>query len=171
MKHLTDGQLQDYLDGNRGNDVAEIETHLACCTECRDNLEQYSVLFGVLEDESDLFALPDDFADKVADAAGPIPTSALSLWGMASSVMAAVVVLVGGIYFLATRTGFFTTARAKLGEFSHVFDVFGDSMDAVVTGLNLNGNLLATALLILGLYAILDRVIAEMRHSKAMFLA
>ena len=63
MNHLTDEQLQDYLDGNIGQtDPAAL--HMDSCPVCRRALEQYKALYAGLESEPD-FCLSADFADTV----------------------------------------------------------------------------------------------------------
>lgn len=62
-QHLTDDQLQGFLDG----DMAEIETiraHLKSCPHCREALADYKALYSNLETDPD-FSLPADFAESV----------------------------------------------------------------------------------------------------------
>lgn len=65
MKHLSDAELQAYLDRDPSLSRAEIETHLHACAHCRANLAAYRRLYGGLKDETG-FLLSANFADAVA---------------------------------------------------------------------------------------------------------
>ena len=64
MKHLTDDEIQDYLDGNISKDNIDIEKHLQTCRECRNALNQYNDLYDELKDDSDI-PLPKNIAQSV----------------------------------------------------------------------------------------------------------
>ncbi len=65
MSHLTDEQLQDYLDGNLSKSDAAV-IHIDSCPECRNALADYKAVFAGLETESE-FSLSDSFATNVMD--------------------------------------------------------------------------------------------------------
>jgi hypothetical protein len=50
MNHLTDEQLQNYLDKNATN--SKINDHLENCEQCRQNLHAYQKLYGILNNEN-----------------------------------------------------------------------------------------------------------------------
>jgi hypothetical protein len=52
-QHLTEFQIQQYLDG-RTPDRAEIKAHLHVCSTCRENLEAYRIVYGYLSEAPDL---------------------------------------------------------------------------------------------------------------------
>jgi len=64
LEHLTDEQLQDYLDQNPVADLAGLEAHLEQCPNCRRQLEQYRAMSRALAEDTD-FDLPSDFAANV----------------------------------------------------------------------------------------------------------
>jgi len=45
--HLTEYQLQQYLDGQHPHDY-DIESHLTGCHTCRETLESYRIVYGAL---------------------------------------------------------------------------------------------------------------------------
>ena len=51
--HLTDDQLQFYLESGIGKDNSSVETHLQTCEQCRQQLEAYTFVFSELNSESD----------------------------------------------------------------------------------------------------------------------
>lgn len=49
MKHLTDSEIQTYLDGGSDDEThKKIEMHLAGCQHCRKELQTYRALYGYL---------------------------------------------------------------------------------------------------------------------------
>ncbi len=62
-KHLTDDQLQEYLDGNL-SDSDPCVRHLKSCPSCQRALDNYRALYGALETEPG-FKLSPEFIDKV----------------------------------------------------------------------------------------------------------
>ncbi len=65
MKHLSDAELQAYLDREASISREEMEAHLHACAHCRSNLAAYRRLYGGLKDETG-FLLSANFADAVA---------------------------------------------------------------------------------------------------------
>ena len=56
--HLTDEQLNEYLDHETG-DPAEMELHLAVCADCARRLREMKVLFSEIESLSELAISPE----------------------------------------------------------------------------------------------------------------
>lgn len=48
MNHLTDEQLQEYLDNKPGIPNEQVEAHLEECAECREALARYKKIYSVL---------------------------------------------------------------------------------------------------------------------------
>lgn len=68
-KHLTDAEIQDYLDGNTGREDSTAAEHLDSCSLCKKNLELYRCLYSGLSDGAG-YELSVDFADKVVSSVG-----------------------------------------------------------------------------------------------------
>ncbi len=64
MKHLTDLELQLYLDGSLLPDNKKIVSHLAGCDICKLELERYKTVYAELKNEDEAI-LSASFADKV----------------------------------------------------------------------------------------------------------
>jgi len=64
MKHMSDSDFQDYLDGNCPPGDTFIRKHLKTCEACKRRLEQYSILYSGLKDDI-AWSLPDNFADNL----------------------------------------------------------------------------------------------------------
>jgi hypothetical protein len=55
MEHLTDSQIQDYLDDNVSPDLRKaFREHVDLCESCRQNLSFYRGLYRQLEDDGDI---------------------------------------------------------------------------------------------------------------------
>jgi len=65
--HLTENQLQEYLDHSLSN-PAPVENHLALCPACREEISLYQQLYRQLQAPPP-FNLPQDFTHIVAEAA------------------------------------------------------------------------------------------------------
>lgn len=63
--HLTDNQIQQFLDGSLKSDNS-IVTHLDSCSQCQHALADYKILYAGLKEEID-FSLSADFADTVLE--------------------------------------------------------------------------------------------------------
>jgi predicted anti-sigma-YlaC factor YlaD len=65
LKHLTDEEIQEYLDGNLSPENAlSFKTHLEICPLCRESLNQYHNLYADLSTDKG-FELSKDFAKSV----------------------------------------------------------------------------------------------------------
>lgn len=52
MKHLSDEEIQFYLDGNPAMDLAPVAVHLRDCPDCRRAYDDYRSLYVALADDS-----------------------------------------------------------------------------------------------------------------------
>ena len=64
MIHLTDEEIQDYLDGNTPEQMTHVENHMKTCLRCQYLFNQYPALFTELKQEPQ-FQLPEQFADVI----------------------------------------------------------------------------------------------------------
>jgi len=65
--HITDIQLQAYLDKQDGLETTNIEEHLKLCASCQKNLEEYQDIYTILN--TDPFGkLSRDFSTKIVSA-------------------------------------------------------------------------------------------------------
>ena len=66
VKHLTDAEIQDYLDGNLKQEHVFIVTqHLEACELCQKELHQYKILYSELKSDIDINLSP-NFANTVS---------------------------------------------------------------------------------------------------------
>ena len=62
MNHLTDDQIQAYLDKNKLENINDIEDHLQVCEKCRFNINTYRQIFTALRNEDELPVLSNNFS-------------------------------------------------------------------------------------------------------------
>lgn len=64
LNHLTDRQIQLYLDGVRSDENSRVEEHVQQCEECRDLVQAYRAVYEEFQSEpGDIFSLA--FEDKI----------------------------------------------------------------------------------------------------------
>ena len=66
-RHLTDDEIQEYLDIQHSELADRVEKHTASCDICKSMLQNYTSLYSGLDDETG-FDLPFDFTKNVIKA-------------------------------------------------------------------------------------------------------
>ena len=66
LTHLTDSQIQDFLDGNRQANESQLRLHLESCQLCQGTVEQYKLLYEELARPVEV-ALRPGFVARMAD--------------------------------------------------------------------------------------------------------
>lgn len=169
MKHLTDEEIQNYLDGNLSRDIALLtERHLETCPLCRETVKQYQGVYAGLDEEKG-FELSKGFAKSVVKMLPPQgeTKSPFDLLNIFLTIL--------GIIVAAGVTIRYVDLRPLGRAFSHVLPgpELGSGAVAFVEDLlvGLNGNL---GLLILGVLTLLiigglDRLLLQPRHRRVRF--
>jgi len=67
MKHLSDEEIQIYLDKSDSSKRTEIHEHLTACRTCRGRVKQYERLYSRLSTLDIAHTLPPDFAPSVME--------------------------------------------------------------------------------------------------------
>jgi hypothetical protein len=147
--HLSDTQIQSYLDNNTGSEISHIETHLRQCSRCRLELDLYRELYLNLEKDV-LPALPADFATKVISG---LPVKNQSRWEKIESGFMVAIILISlavSFYFINPLTFLSETGSSIL----HKLPAIGIDLFA-----RLNGNLpfVLIALLIFFIVEVFDK--------------
>jgi hypothetical protein len=153
LKHLTDDRLQEYLDGNIGEQDMELIVHLRTCDQCRRKLETYRLLYDGLKHLPE----PDFPPDFAASTAALLPTeqkgaTAHKLPGYLLPVLGGVASLLLTFYFVDMKF---------LGKW--LLEIFAplNSLPAVLNG---SMHLLIYTGLILLLLVLVDSFIIQPRH-------
>ena len=169
LKHLTDQEIQSYLDGNLSSEIAILtKRHLETCPLCREAVKQYQGVYAGL-DEDKGFDLSKGFAKSVVKMLPPQgeTKSPFDLLNVFLTILGVIVAAGVTIYYVDLR---------PLGRaFSHILPgpQLGSGVVTFVEDLlvGLNGNL---GLLILGVLTLLiigglDRLLLQPRHRRVRF--
>ena len=169
LRHLTDNEIQDYLDGRFSQNGRYVSDHIESCDYCQAQLAQYQTLFGALRKEVP-FRLPASFSNNLLAklAQEPKASPRLGAWAALFAFLALV---------LGTEiTLFFTGVKPLVATWTFVQRVANAinlewlaSINAFLAGLNLNLSLLGSAIFVVALISVIDYMLLRPRHKIASF--
>ena len=169
MKHLTDEEIQNYLDGNLSREIALLtERHLEPCPLCREAVKQYQGVYAGLDQEKGL-ELSKGFAKSVVKMLPPQgeTKSPFDLLNIFLTIL--------GIIVAAGVTIRYVDLRPLGRAFSHILPgpQLGSGVVAFVEdlliGLNGNVGLLIAAVFTFLIIGGLDRFLLQPRHRRVRF--
>jgi len=165
LEHLTDEQIQDYIDGNLTDNLAEIEQHLESCQTCRNELAKYKVLTNALSEDIG-FELSPDFASNVVSSVQEegaekflYKISHVIMW--VAGIMAGLALLIRFTDFEKAFVGF-----AQLGEQGKgITETISSAFSNLFANSGMNLHLIGMAALVLVGIFLVDRLIARARKN------
>ena len=160
MKHLTDDELQNYIDSGKNVDL--VSAHLNRCDLCRENLTNYRTLFSELS-QPHRIRLQHDFTASILSRIGSQSLSPHKhqIWAFLSAMLSLIMGIGAGLYF----TGFKSIAEFVAGTTSLTgyLRELGEAMLGFTVNLNLNYSLLAIGILSLTVFSLLDHLYIKSR--------
>lgn len=166
--HLTDDEVQSYLDNPSSTEKFQIESHIENCTRCERLLLHYKNIFESLEIDPN-FRLPKSFAktvaSKVFDQGTPLFTPRTELLMIITGVL---MVLGAMIFFVDLKPIAQSLQKMTLQK----IDIIGpivEPLKNLLAGLNGSVALLPFAGLALAFVAIIDRLIQKHKRHKLTF--
>ena len=166
LEHLTDEEIQDYLDGNLSQKITLlVRQHLEECNRCRQTLKQYQSVYVGLEDDKK-FELPKGFARSVVNQL-PVEGEAKSYFSFLNIFLA----LLGAATFIGV-TLYYINLKPLGKILSHLLPgrELGagllDLMKGLLLGMNGNAGFVIIALLTLIFVAGLDRFIFQPKYKR-----
>jgi hypothetical protein len=169
LKHLTDEEIQDFLDGNLSRDITLLtERHLETCPLCREAVKQYQSVYAGL-DEEEGFELSKGFSKSVVKML-PAEGKAKSSFGILN-----IFLTISAVIVAAGVTIRYVDLRPLGSALSHLLPgpQLGSGVVAFIEEflIGLNGNL---GLLILGVLTLviiggLDRFLLQPKHRRIRF--
>ena len=168
VKHLSEKEIQNYLDGNLSpKEKTDFQNHLASCTRCHEMVDAYKEMYAGLKQEPD-FHLSPRFTQLVMNRIEAQGSSffAVRLKDILLSILGLIVGLGTTLYFI------------DLSQFMKPFEkMFSGTEEKMVTsvresvgGLNLDFQLILAAIVILAAIAGLDRFISRYKDKLAAYL-
>ena len=114
MRHLTDEEIQAYLDGSSREAETDLRHHLETCQHCRRALADYRALYRGLADDA-AFLSPQDLAESVLTRMGlEQRRRRLRIPGDLVIVASAIVLMLIGISVLGDLGSLFDAASAAI---------------------------------------------------------
>jgi hypothetical protein len=169
MKHLSENEIQEYLDNSDSAGRQKIITHLDGCQLCQNRVKEYESLFFHLKK-----AEPDELsADFTAKVMSKIETEApahepRSAWAMVLSIAGVILGLVSIGYFVNLKPLFETVHLSGIQQY---FDtVLFSKLIAIAGALNMELSTIIYAGLTLIIIAAIDVIIRHNRRRPISFL-
>ncbi|OQX95369.1 hypothetical protein B6I21_05775 [candidate division KSB1 bacterium 4572_119] len=165
LDHLTDEQFQLYLDGLPTEGISDIEEHLKTCEECRSQLSAYKLVYKELNIEPESALLP-GFENAIISR---IRKKAEQKQFIRNLLTQAAMIILGStlpLYFLLT---------GKISDdLNHIFvnNWFGtkhlwENVFGFIRGMNVSTELVVSALIILVVFSLIERILPFSGHRKA----
>ncbi|MFQ5864596.1 MAG: hypothetical protein ACE5IW_05135 [bacterium] len=171
LRHVTDEEIQEHLEGKLSMENHWIPTHLKNCDFCKKQLSQYENLYRALNKEID-FKLSPNFSQSVIARLHEVSAGAFSLriWHIVLSVLGLMSGVGTTLYFLelkpllriSTQFGSATQEYFNLEVFATIKDYF--------SGLNMNMSLLGFAILIILVMSAIDHFIIQSKDKLISFI-
>ncbi len=153
MRHLSDEEIQDFLEGETGNREA-IAAHLSACPECRMELSLYRELYQQMAADGG-FQLSPGFADRILQKAGPPPRDAAH-WPETAVVISVLLAGLGTLFYLLYP-------EVQLVGLQRSLLALGEISQWMATRL---AGLLMLSGAIVALFGNLDKIIAVFQHLR-----
>ncbi|MGB2696374.1 MAG: zf-HC2 domain-containing protein [Candidatus Zixiibacteriota bacterium] len=159
LRHLTDEEIQDYLDGNVPSGNRYVQEHLRKCERCRKALLEYQSLYlGLKKDRG--FELPANFPKAVISKL-PEEQTVKSRSKYYESLLIILGILVAGfvsLQFINFRPLFNIISGIQMPQFGFVYTFF-HSFETLLKALNINNSLIIFAILTILIISVLDYII------------
>ena len=156
LRHLSDNELQEYLDGNISSNIKSIQQRLESCPQCRESFAQYHRLYDGLKDESE-FQLSNKFQNSV------IARLQRQTVRPSTSPVAKIFTTAGLIFAFVVSFFLFDFKPFLKPIYEPFSDLFGhSSISSAFSNLSssINGNytLILSSILVFSVIALIDRV-------------
>jgi hypothetical protein len=159
MNHLTDEQIQEFLDNKIGQKTNNVVEHLETCAHCKKQVEAYKQVFSTLDVEPD-FSLPVNFVDKVVSTVETSEDKKYKKWESVLLIFSIIQGIGLAIYFLDIKKIFSFISFEK-----------PDFLQTTFEQINSLGNgflpILFFAIIIITFYGFLDRFINQFKHQSS----
>ena len=164
VKHLTDEEIQRYLDEDIPRDAA-ISRHLKECAICQHEFQSYRQVYRALEHDSG-FVLSSSFAESVMGrlTATTNGTSRSSLFNFILIILGSVITLGITLYF-ANGAVVIEMLKGVSSEIADIGSTLVESLQTATSSLGVSPDILLFTVLLLLMFTVLDRILLRSRGS------
>ena len=158
MNHLTDDEIQGYLDNSFVEDKDKITEHLKFCPTCKQQVEAYENVYSSIHTEPD-FVEPINFADKIITKIESSEDRKYRKW---ETILLFFTIIQGfglALYFIDYQK---LISNLSFGD-SNLFATMTEKFNGLGNGLF---PILVFAIIIIGFYGILDRILDQLKKSQ-----
>ena len=157
MNHLSDEEIQEYLDGLSRDKLEKVTQHLKTCSACRHQVAAYKRVYSALEEEP-AFSFPANFIDNVVNNVTNREDKKYQKWETILLIFSIIQVIGFAIYFIDFRT-----------IFTNIFSDSSTMFESALAKITELGNgflpILIIAAIIISFYGILDKLIGQLKHN------
>ena len=164
LRHLTDEEIQNYLDGNTSQQDIIVEDHLGTCGYCQNILKQYQSLYVGLKDDQS-FKLSSSFAKSIISKlwAEPLVKPRFNYSDILLMVAGIIIALGTTLYYVDLKplVEIMTNISLPQVEFNSTLLA---SVKSLLASLNRSLSLLAFVGLILLIIAAIDHIVFQPKY-------
>ncbi|HDL19461.1 MAG TPA: hypothetical protein ENH29_10435 [Bacteroidetes bacterium] len=117
MSHLTDDEIQEYLDSPEAVNVQTVQTHLHNCQQCRQQLTLYRQVFSVLIEEPET-VVPYNFAGQITERLMALQNKKYHKWELLLLLFSIIQGIALTIYFVDFGKIIFYLSRLQTNFFT-----------------------------------------------------
>jgi len=169
LKHLSEEEIQDYLDSSPSSVDQTAEEHLKTCELCKGVVEEYRRVYAELKADKG-FELSPDFSASVISR---LPKEEVSRSGISYAMILmagiSVLVLFSTAIYLLNWKGLTQVISGIFSPYSGTISVYGELIGRFFANLNINVGLLALSALVLLVISLLDYILFSGRDKLISF--
>jgi hypothetical protein len=158
MNHLTDDEIQEYLDKSFVENKDKITEHLKICPVCKQQVEAYKNVYLNINTEPD-FVTPVNFADNIVSKIESKEDQKYRKW---ETILLFFTIIQGfglAFYFIDFKK---LISNLSFGD-SNLFSVVTEKINGLENGLF---PILVFAIIIIVFFGILDRILDQLKKSQ-----
>ena len=171
LRHLTDTEIQDYLDENLSQkQTSVLKQYLESCDSCQNELSKYQYLYTGLKNDADINLSP-NFSQFLISKIREESTEIfhIAFRDILFSIIGLLIAVGTTLYYVGLKplaASFNSMLKPQVDNSIAIFSTFKQ----LLAGLNININLLVFAGLILLIIIALDRILYKYRDKLRSFL-
>jgi len=157
MNHLTDYEIQEYLDNPAAANAQAVQTHFNNCQQCRQQLALYQQIFSALPEEPET-VLPHNFAEQITERVMILQNKKYQKWELLLLLFSVIQGIALTIYFVDFGKIIFYLSRLQ----TNFLTVFREADTGFLP-------ILFFALIIVLFYGFLEKILNRLKGSHFVY--